>query len=74
MGQMLLQALPLLLRALNTWLDWFFSSEQTTAREVKEADRVVQDFRKALKENDAAYVTGAAADLHDRVRQALLRS
>jgi hypothetical protein len=67
----ILNLLPLLFKGLNTWLDWFFSSEQISARDTRRADNGLQDFDKALKSNDAAYVTGAALDLHQRVRNAL---
>lgn len=71
MAQLILSLLAALLPLLNKWLDWFFSSEQINQREADRADSKLQDFDKALKDNDAVYITGAALDLHDRVSAAL---
>ena len=71
MASTFLTLLGALLPLLFKGLDWFFSSEQTTAREAQKADATLQNFDKALANNDAAFVTGAALDLHNRVRSAL---
>ena len=71
MALSLLSLLGTLLPLLAKALDWFFSSEQVTAREAQKADATLQDFDKALANNNAADITGAALDLHDRVRTAL---
>lgn len=73
MATAILSLLATLLPLLSRGLDWFFSREQITAREAQKADATLQDFDKALGNNDAHYVTGAALDLHDRVRSALRR-
>lgn len=68
-----LAALAQLLKLANLFTEWFFSSEQVNVRDERRVDRDFQNFDKALKNNNAAYVTGAAADLHNRVSQTLRR-
>ncbi len=63
--------LAALLPLFSKLIDWFFSAEQIQSRQIKEAAHVSQDFQQALGNNNAVYITGACADLHDRVRTAL---
>lgn len=73
MATAIMNLLSTLLPLLSKGVDWFFSPERITARDARRADNALQDFDKALKDNDSAYVAAAAGDLHNRVRNALRR-
>ena len=59
------------LQLLNKYIGWLLSPEQISARATAKVNDDFQNFDKALKNNDAVFITGAAAELHDRVRTAL---
>ncbi len=67
----ILSLLAALLPLVSNLVSFFLSPEQITKREAEHADSQLQDYKKALANNDAAYIDGACADQHDRVRRAL---